>query len=134
MYISLQTQTNIKMNTILWIIQGILAAMFAMAGTMKSTQPIDKLLKSGVTWADRFPLATVRLIGASELLGALGLILPWLLNIAPVLTPVAAIGLAFVQLLAIFHHAKHKEGKAIVFNIVLLSLAAFVAYGRFNSL
>lgn len=122
------------MNIALWITQGILAAMFAMAGVMKSTQPIDKLLKSGVTWADRFPLTTVRLIGLCELLGALGLILPWLLNIVAVLTPVAALALAFVQLLAIFHHAKHKESKAIVFNIVLLSLAAFVAYGRFNSL
>lgn len=122
------------MNIILWVIQGILAAMFTMAGTMKSTQPIDKLLKSGVTWADRFPLTTVRLIGASELLGALGLILPWLLNIAPVLTPVAATALALIQLLAIFHHAKHKEGKAIAFNIVLLVMAGFVAYGRFNLL
>lgn len=122
------------MNTALWITQGILAAMFAMAGVMKLTQPIDKLLKSGVTWADRFPLTTVRTIGLSELLGALGLILPWLLNIVPVLTPVAASALAFVQLLAIFHHAKHKESKAIVFNIVLLSLAAFVAYDRFTSL
>ncbi len=122
------------MNTALWITQGILAAMFAMAGVMKSTQPIDKLLKSGITWVDRFPLTTVRIIGVSELLGAFGLVLPWLLNIVPVLTPIAAAALAFVQLLAIFHHAKHKEGKAILFNIVLLSLAAFVAYGRFNSL
>lgn len=122
------------MNLALWIAQGILAAMFAMAGVMKSTQPIDKLLKSGVTWTDRFPLTTVRTIGISELLGAIGLILPWLLNIVPVLTPLAATGLALLQLLAIFHHAKHKESKAIVFNVVLLSLAAFVAYGRFTAL
>lgn len=122
------------MNTALWIIQGLLSVMFVMAGVMKSTQPIDKLLKSGVTWVDRFPLATVRIIGLSELLGALGLFLPWLLNIIPVLTPVAASALAFIQLLAIFHHAKHKESKAIVFNIVLLTLAAFVAYGRYTSM
>jgi len=122
------------MNIILWIIQGILAAMFTMAGLTKSTQPIEKILKTGVTWADRFPMATVRLIGISELLGALGLILPWLLKIAPVLTPVAASGLAFVQLTAIFHHAKHKEGKAIAFNMVLLTMSVFVAYGRFSSL
>lgn len=121
------------MNTALWITQGILAAMFAMAGLMKSTQPIDKLVES-VTWADRFPFTTVRLIGTVELLGALGLILPWLLNIVPVLTPIAATALALVMVLAIVHHAKHKESKAIVFNIVLLSLAAFVAYGRFSSL
>lgn len=123
-----------KMNTALWITQGILAAMFAMAGVMKSTQSIDKLVKSGVTWTERFPLTTVRIIGVSELLGALGLILPWLLNIVPMLTPVAAAGLTLVQFLAIFHHAKHKETKAIIFNIILLLLTAFVAYGRFNSL
>ncbi len=122
------------MNTALWIAQVILAALFTMAGTMKSTQPIDKLLKSGVTWADRFPLSTIRIIGLSELLGAAGLIVPWLVNISPVLTPVAAAALAFVQLLAIFHHARHHEPKAIAFNIILLTLAAFVAYGRFNDL
>ena len=122
------------MNTALWIAQVILAALFTMAGTMKSTQPIDKLLKSGVTWADRFPLSTIRIIGLSELLGAAGLIVPWLVNISPVLTPVAAAALAFVQLLAIFHHARHHEPKAIAFNIILLTLAAFVAYGRFSDL
>jgi len=67
----------------------------------------------------------------AELLGASGLILPWFLHIVPVLTPVAASGLAFMQLVAIFHHAKHKESKAIVFNFALLAMAAFVAYGRF---
>ncbi len=118
------------MNIALWIVQGILAALFGMAGIMKSSQPIDKLSK-GLTWAPRFPLPVVRLIGLAELLGALGVVLPWLLNVAPVFTPVAASGLALVQLLAIFHHANHKEGKAIVFNLVLLGMAAFVAYGRF---
>ena len=121
------------MNTTLWVLQGILASMFVMAGIMKSTQPIDKLVKS-INWVDRFPVKTVRFIGTAELLGAIGLILPLLLNIAPALTPIAAIALATVQFLAIFHHAKHKEGKAIVFNIVLLAMTAFVAYGRFISL
>jgi hypothetical protein len=105
---------------ILDIIQGIFAALFAMAGTMKSMQPINKLLKSGITWAGRFPTATVRLLGVSELLGAIVLILPLLFTIIPVHKPLAATGRAFVQLLAIFHHAKYKEGKAIVFNNVLL--------------
>jgi len=119
------------MNTTLWIIQGILAAMFAMAGLMKSTQPIDKLAKT-VTWANRFSVPVVRFIGISELLGAIGLILPGMLNIAPVLTPFAASGLALIMWLAIFHHSKHKEGKAVVFNVVLLMMAAIVAYNRFN--
>lgn len=122
------------MNIALWIAQGILAAMFAMAGVMKSTQPIDKLMKSGLNWVERVPISTVRIIGLSELLGAIGLILPLALGIFPILTPVAAVGLALIMILAAVHHLKHKENKAIVFNAVLFALAVFVAYGRFNSL
>lgn len=122
------------MNTTLWIIQGILAAMFLTAGISKSTQPIEKLLKSGISWADRYPVSTVRLIGVSELLGAIGLILPWSTNIFPILTPIAASALALVMVFAIFHHLKHKEYKAIAFNLTLMALAIFVAYGRFSTL
>jgi hypothetical protein len=118
------------MNIALWISQGILAALFLMAGICKSTQPIPKLVKT-VTWADRFPVPTIRFIGAVEFLAAIGLMLPWALKILPVLTPFAATAILLVMLLAMVHHAKHKESKAIVFNTVLLLLAAFVAYGRF---
>ena len=121
------------MNTVLWIIQGILAAMFLMAGISKSTQPIEKLLKSGISWAGRFPISTVRLIGFFELLGALGLILPWLLNFFPILTPIAASALALIMVFAIFHHLKHKEYKAIAFNLTLMALTLLVAYWRFTS-
>jgi uncharacterized membrane protein YphA (DoxX/SURF4 family) len=82
------------MEIILWILQVILAAMFAMAGANKSTKSIEQLKKMGIYWADRFPVSTVRFIGISELLGAIGLILPWWLNIVPILTPIAAAGLA----------------------------------------
>lgn len=122
------------MNTSLWIAQGILALMFLMAGMSKSTQSIEKLLKSGISWADRFPISTVRFIGIAELLGGLGLILPLLLNLYPILTPIAACALGLVMVLAIFHHAKHKESKGMMFNIILLALLSFVAYGRFSSL
>jgi uncharacterized membrane protein YphA (DoxX/SURF4 family) len=121
------------MNTILWIIQGILATMYATAGVMKSTQPINKLVKT-ITWADRFPVTTVRFIGIMELLGAIGLIFPWALKIVPVLTPVAASGLALIMILATFHHISRKEYKTIAFTLALMALAAFVAYGRFNLL
>ena len=102
-------QKIIEMNIALWIVQGILAAMFAMAGIQKSSRSIDGLLKAGISWANRFPITTVRFIGIVEFLAALGLILPWLLNIAPILTPIAASGLALVMILAMFHHLKHKE-------------------------
>jgi uncharacterized membrane protein YphA (DoxX/SURF4 family) len=122
------------MEIILWILQVILAAMFAMAGANKSTKSIEQLKKMGIYWADRFPVSTVRFIGISELLGAIGLILPWWLNIVPILTPIAAAGLALVMLLAIFHHLKQQEYKAIAINFGLLSLAAVVAYFRFTAL
>jgi uncharacterized membrane protein YphA (DoxX/SURF4 family) len=121
------------MNTTLWIIQGILAVAFAMAGLLKTTQPIDKLAKT-VTWANRFPVTVVRFIGVSEFLGALGLILPGVLNMIPIMTPIAASGLALIMWLAIFHHSRHKEGKAVVFNVVLLIMAAIVGYNRFEML
>lgn len=128
-----ETKIN-KMNTTLWIIQGILAAMFLMAGLTKSTQSLEKLLKSGLAWAERYPMSTVRFIGVSELLGGLGLILPGLLGFYPILTPLSASALSLVMILAMLHHNKHKETKAIAFNLVLLLLAAFVAYGRFSTL
>jgi hypothetical protein len=118
------------MNTALWIIQIILALLFSMAGTLKTTQPIDTLIKT-VTWADRFPLSVVRFIGLMELLGAAGIILPWSLRIIPILTPLSASGLAMIQFFAIFHHALHKEVLAIAANITLLTLSIFVVVGRF---
>jgi uncharacterized membrane protein len=121
------------MNTALWIIQGILALIFAMAGIVKLTMPTDKLVKI-VTWTDRFSVTTVRFIGIMEFLGATGLILPWALNIVPVLTSLAASGLAIVMILATFYHINHKEYKPIVFALTLMTLAAFVAYGRFSML
>lgn len=119
------------MNTAIWIAQGMLAAMFAMAGIMKSTQPIEKLQKA-MTWTTRYSSSTVRFIGITELLGAIGVIVPWLTGVAVILTPLAACGLALIQLLAIFHHAKHNEKKEIAINIVLILIAGFVAYGRFQ--
>ena len=118
------------MNTALWIIQGILAAMFAFAGILKSTQPIQKLTGQ-MAWVSRFPAWTVRLVGISELLGAIGLIVPLLIGVGPILTPLAAAGLALIQLFAVLHHSKYHEGKAIVMNVMFMVMAAFVTYGRF---
>ncbi|MET7539602.1 DoxX family protein [Streptomyces sp. NPDC005507] len=119
------------MNVFLWIVQAVLAAMFAMAGVMKSTQPKAKLAEK-LPWVSEFSPATVRFIGIVELAAALGLILPAATGIAPVLTPLAATGLAVVMLLAAITHARRKEPSAIAFNTVLLVLAALVVWGRFG--
>jgi uncharacterized membrane protein len=119
------------MNISLWIIQGLLATMFTMAGLTKLTKSKEKLEKQ-FPWVIDFSMNTVRLIGFSELLGAIGLIVPWLTGIAPILTPIAAIGFCVIMILASnMVHLRKSEYKGIATNIFIFLLAAFVAYGRF---
>jgi hypothetical protein len=79
-----------------------------------------------------FSPATVRFIGIVELAAALGLILPAVTGIAPILTPLAATGLAVVMVLAAITHVRRKEPSGIAVNAVLFALAVFVAWGRFG--
>jgi uncharacterized membrane protein len=119
------------MNVVLWIVQAILAVAFVLAGVMKSTQPKEKL-QPNLPWVEDFSLGTVRLIGVAELLGGLGLILPAALDIAPILTPIAASCLALVMVLAAITHIRRKEPSGVAINAVLFLLSAFVAWGRFG--
>ncbi len=118
------------MNILLWLVQILLACAFGMAGFMKSTQAVDVLAANGINWAPQLPLALVRFIGISEFLGAVGLILPALTKIKPFLTPLAALGLLTIMILAMGFHVSRGEAGALPFNIVLGGLAAFVAWGR----
>ena len=120
------------MNAVLWIIAGLLAAVFATAGALKLTQPREKLLAAGMAWTGDFSDGTVKLIGALELLAAVGLILPALLDVVPVLVPLAALGLVLVMVGGAVVHARHKEYPNIIGNVVLLALAAVVVWGRFG--
>jgi uncharacterized membrane protein YphA (DoxX/SURF4 family) len=120
------------MNVALWIIAGLLAAIFAAAGLMKLTQPKEKLAASGLGWSEDFSAGTVKAIGALEVLAAVGLILPAALDIVPVLVPLAALGLVLLMAGAIITHARRKENQMIVINLVLLALAAAVVVGRFG--
>jgi putative oxidoreductase len=114
----------------LWAVQLLLAAMFLMAGVMKTTTPIPELAAQ-LVWPGEVPASLVRFIGASELLGGLGLVLPSALRIAPRLTPAAAIGLVTIMALAAPFHVVQGHGFGpVVFNLVLAGLAAFVAWGR----
>ena len=117
------------MNIALWIAQGLLTAMYLMAGVLKTFQTAKA--KEQLPWAKNRSDGFVRFVGTSELLGALGLILPLVTGILPWLTPLAAIGLIIIQLLAIFtEHLPKKEYNVIPVNVVLLALAAFVVFGR----
>ena len=120
------------MNVVLWIIAALLALAFLAAGAMKLAQPKEKLAAAGMAWTDDFSAGAVKGIGALEALAALGLILPAVTGIAPVLTPLAATGLVLVMVGAAVVHARRKEFPMIAANVVLLILAAVVAWGRFG--
>lgn len=119
------------MNVAIWALQGILALIFLAAGVTKTTQPREKLEKN-MGWVADLSLPTVRLIGAVEILGALGLILPAATGTAPVLTPIAATGLALIMVGAIVVHLRRKEPKFILMNVVFGLTAAVIAWARFS--
>jgi uncharacterized membrane protein len=119
------------MNVVVWVVQGLLAFAFAFSGINKLTQPREKLIKN-MPYIEDFSTPQVRGIGSVEVLGALGLILPAATGIAPILTPIAATGLALVMVLAATVHLRRGETSAIGINAVLLILAAFVAWARFG--
>jgi uncharacterized membrane protein YphA (DoxX/SURF4 family) len=118
------------MNLALWIVAIVLAAVFAGSGLMKQFLPKDKLVTSGQGWAQDFSPTTIRLIGLAEILGAIGLVLPAAVHIAPILVPLTAIGLVLVMVGAAIVHARRNEPMNIAVNLVLIALAAFVAWGR----
>jgi hypothetical protein len=118
------------LNISLWVAQVLLGAAFLMAGFMKVTMPLDQLAVKMPWVADAGWL--VRFIGTSEILGALGLILPSALRIKPKLTSLAAAGLVTVMVLAAAFHLSRGEAHALPVNFVLGGLAAFVAWGRFR--
>ncbi|MEM6327047.1 MAG: DoxX family protein [Bacteroidota bacterium] len=120
------------MDIALWIAQGLLAVAFLGAGSMKAFA-FDTFAKQ-MDWASEWGRAKVGGIGASEIAGALGLVLPMLLGIATFLTPLAALCLAAVMVLAAMFHVRRGEMSSIGGNVVLFALAAFVAWGRWDLL
>jgi uncharacterized membrane protein YphA (DoxX/SURF4 family) len=120
------------MNITLWVIAGLLAAAFAAAGLMKLAQPKAKLAESGMAWTEDFSEGQVKGIGAVEVLGAIGLILPAALDIAPILSALAAAGLVITMLIATVVHARRGEKSSMPITLVLAALAAFVAIMRFG--
>jgi len=118
------------MNTTLWILQALLAfAMFA-AGAFKAFTPYEKLTPK-MKWALTWPPARVKLLGFSEILGAIGLIVPPLTGTLPVLAPVAACCLLVLMLGAVKTHLDHKE--TILPPAILAVVALIVALGRFGA-
>lgn len=126
------------MNTAVWIVSGLLAAAFLVAGVLKSTQPVARL-REQMGWVDDITVNTLRFIGVTEILGALGLVLPKLLGVVDeragvegTLSGLAATGLLAIQALAIPVHVRRGETSLVPVNLVLGGLAAFVAVARFG--
>lgn len=117
------------MNYVLWTVQALLAALFLFAGGMKLVMPLEKL-------AGPVPLPGlfIRFIGVAEVLGAIGLILPWLLRIRPGLTPLAAAGLVIIMIGAVTVVLAGGDVAPALIPLAVGLLAAFVAYGRWLAL
>jgi uncharacterized membrane protein YphA (DoxX/SURF4 family) len=121
------------MNIALWIIAGILALVFLVAGSNKLFIPYAKLAKApGAGWVNDFSPVFVKVLGAIEIVGAVGLILPGALGIVPVLVPLAATGLAIIMVGAATVSFRRHEPKHALLNLVYLVLGLFLAVGRFG--
>ncbi|MBB5918127.1 putative membrane protein YphA (DoxX/SURF4 family) [Nocardia transvalensis] len=119
------------MNTWLWAGQIVLAASFVLAGIAKVAVPKDNL-RNPMPWVDDLSQRQVTAIGALEILGGASVILPWATNIAPILTPLAAVGLALVMIGGFTTHIRRNEYTRSLSNIAFFAIAVLVAIGRFS--
>lgn len=125
------------MNTLLWSLQILVAITFLYSGINKSIYTAQTLINKGQTGVAGLQPGLIKFIGITEILGALGLVFPWWMQIAPILTPVSAICFAVVMILAMIAHYRlmaqtgnKKEARNMVNNLILLILALVIAWGR----
>jgi uncharacterized membrane protein YphA (DoxX/SURF4 family) len=118
-------------SVVLWVLQILLALAFAAAGTVKLVQTKEALAPK-MGWVEDWSPAMVKVIGALEILAAIGLVLPPAVNVLPILAALAAAGLVIVMIGAIVTHVRRQEIPGAVPSVVLLVLAAVVAWGRFG--
>lgn len=121
------------MNTLLWVLQGLLAAIFILPGwgkisSSKEQHIADGHIKPGAS------LIPIRILGVLEWLGCTGITVPWLTGIMPVLTPIAATGFCLIMAAGIINHTMGKEYKMLPMLTAVFILAAVVAYFRFKQL
>ncbi len=122
---------RMALNITLWILQVILALMFLTAGVQKAFGNLQEVVKS-IFWVLSLPAPMVRFIGISELMGAIGLVLPAALRIRTQLTTLAATGLSLIMLGANIFHISRGEFFVLPMTLTLLVLSAFIAYGRWK--
>jgi len=110
-----------------WIVAGLLALLYLVAGANKTLRSQEKL-RPMMGWIDTMPMAFVRVIGIVEIFAAIGLIVPPLTGILPSLAFFAAVGLVLVQIAAIVLHVARGEYRQLGFNVVLLALAGVAVW------
>ena len=120
------------METVIWIAQGLLAAVLVMAGSMKLAQPKERLAASGQAWVEDFDAQQVKGIGVLEVLAAIGLVLPAALDLVPILTAIAASGVVLLMLVAGATHLRRGELQMLPVNVLIGAVALFMAIARFG--
>ena len=122
------------MNVALWIVAGLLAAAYLFSGGGKLIMSREKMasISPHAKWVEDFSASSVKAIGVLEILGAMGLILPAALDIAPVLVPLAALGLMLVMVGAVATRIRRREFKVMLADLAYLVLTGFVTWGRFG--
>ena len=117
------------MIIVFWIVTALAALAFLAAGLMKLARPIPALRESGMGWVDDFSAPTVKLIALVEVVGAVGLVVPALTGIAPVLSPIAGIGLALVMIGAVVVHVRRSESPvAPIVSAVIAAASAVLGF------
>ena len=125
-----QLKPSIALHVSLWVVQ-VLLAFLLMLGAIMKFMPVEKVAPI-MPWMGQVPEWVLRLLGMVDLLGAVGLILPALLRIKPLLTPIAALGIIVLMICASIFHVSRGEASKIGFNIFMIAMAAFIAWGRFR--
>ncbi|MEW1842771.1 DoxX family protein [Nonomuraea angiospora] len=121
------------MNLALWIAAGLLAAVAVSGGISKTFVPKEKLaVVRGGGWTADASAGFVRTLGVLELLAAVGLIVPAVLDIAPVMVPVTAVCWILLMVGAMITHGRRGEAAFVVLNLIYLAVAAFIVWGRFG--
>ena len=120
------------MNTIVWVAQGILAAVFLAAGALKLSHS-RAALEEKTPYVEDFTDGQVKAIGTVEVLGAVAVVVPAAVKLAPVLTPIAACGLALTMIAAAGTLIRRGERSHVPLNVVMFALAVFVAIERFGA-
>jgi hypothetical protein len=121
------------MNLTLWIAAGLLAAVALAGGISKTFVPKAKLAAAhGGEWTADASVGFVKTLGVLELLAAVGLILPAIADIAPVMVPITAVCWVLLMIGAMITHGRLGQSRLVMLNLVYLALAAYIAWGRFG--